>query len=55
LGQASPYFCVWEGEFADKAAFGAAVGSDIGQKTAADVANYATGGVMLLHYESKSG
>jgi uncharacterized protein (TIGR02118 family) len=55
LGEASPYFCIWEGEFADKAAFEAAVASDIGQKTAADVANYATGGVVLVHYAPKGG
>ena len=55
LGAASPYFCVWEGEFADKAAFEAALASEIGQKTAADVANYASGGVTLVHYEAKGG
>jgi uncharacterized protein (TIGR02118 family) len=52
LGAPSPYFCVWEGEFANKAAFEAAVASEIGQKTAADVANYASGGVTLIHYEA---
>lgn len=52
LGAPSPYFCVFEGDFADKAAFDAALASDAGQRTAADVANYATGGVTLLHYET---
>jgi uncharacterized protein (TIGR02118 family) len=50
LGAASPYFCVFEGEWDDKAAFEAAVASEIGRKTAADIANYATGGATLLHY-----
>jgi uncharacterized protein (TIGR02118 family) len=53
LGEASPWFCIWEGDFADKGAFEAAVASEAGQKTAADVANYATGGVTLIHYETK--
>jgi uncharacterized protein (TIGR02118 family) len=53
LGEASPWFCVWEGEFADRAAFDAALASEIGQKTAADIANYASGGVTLIHYEAK--
>jgi uncharacterized protein (TIGR02118 family) len=52
FGAPSPYFCVFEGDFADAAAFGAAVASDIGQKVAADVANYASGGVTILHYEA---
>ena len=52
LGEASPWFCVWEGEFADRAAFEAAVASNIGQKTAADIAHYASGGVTLIHYET---
>jgi uncharacterized protein (TIGR02118 family) len=54
LGAASPYFCVFEGDFADKASFEASLASDVGQRTAADVANYATGGVTLLHYETKT-
>ncbi|HTI66203.1 MAG TPA: EthD family reductase [Caulobacteraceae bacterium] len=55
MGAPSPYFCVFEGAFANRAAFEAAVASDIGRKTAADVANYATGGVTLLHYEVTTG
>ncbi len=51
VGSPSPYFCIWEGEFASEAAMGAAMQSPIGQKVAADVANYATGGVTLFHYE----
>jgi 4-carboxymuconolactone decarboxylase len=47
----SPYFCIWEGEFANAAAMAAATQSEIGQKVAADVANYATGGVTILHFD----
>ena len=53
LTGASPYFCVAELEFADKAAFEAAVASDVGQRTAADLANFASGGVQLIHYAPK--
>ena len=49
----SPYFCVFEGDFADKAALEAALASPQGQATAADIPNYATGGITLLHYEAK--
>jgi 4-carboxymuconolactone decarboxylase len=52
VGSASPYFCIWEGMFADEAAMGAAMQSPIGQKVAADVANYATSGVTILHFEA---
>lgn len=47
----SPYFCIWEGEFANEAAMAAATQSEVGQKVAADVANYATGGVTILHFD----
>jgi uncharacterized protein (TIGR02118 family) len=50
VGAASPYFCIWEGEFGDVASMGAAMTSEIGQKVAADTANYASGGHMVLHY-----
>lgn len=49
-GGAAPFFCIWEGEFADEAAAGAAMGSPIGQKVAADVGNYADGGYTLLGF-----
>jgi 4-carboxymuconolactone decarboxylase len=51
LGAPSPYFCIFEGDFASEAAMGAAMQSDIGQKVAADVANYATGGATILHFD----
>jgi uncharacterized protein (TIGR02118 family) len=46
-----PYFCVFEAEFEDGAALGAAMESEAGQKAAADVPNYATGGATILTYE----
>jgi uncharacterized protein (TIGR02118 family) len=45
-----PYFCIWEGEFEDEAAAGAAMQSEAGQRVVEDVANYATGGHMLLQF-----
>ncbi len=54
VGAPSPYFCIWEGAFADAAAMGAAMQSPIGQKVAADVANYATGGVTILHFDEQT-
>jgi 4-carboxymuconolactone decarboxylase len=54
LGVPPPFFCVWEGAFPSEAAMGAAMQSPIGQQVAADIANYATGGVTLLHYDSPS-
>ncbi len=53
VGASSPYFCIFEGEFADMSAFEAALASEAGQKVAADIPNYATGGVTLVHYEAK--
>jgi uncharacterized protein (TIGR02118 family) len=49
VGAKSPYFCVWEGEFDSLEAMGQAMGSPIGQQVNADVANYASGGVVVLH------
>ena len=54
VGAPSPYFCIWEGAFADAAAMGAAMQSPIGQKVAADVANYATGGVTIVHFDEQT-
>jgi uncharacterized protein (TIGR02118 family) len=51
----SPYFCVFEADFDDAAAMGAARGSAEGQAVGADVANYATGGVVVLDYELRGG
>lgn len=45
------YACVFEAEFEDRAALETALGSPQGAAAAADVANFATGGVVLLDYE----
>jgi uncharacterized protein (TIGR02118 family) len=50
LGGPAPYFCIWEGEFADEAAAMRAMTSEAGQKVAADTANYADGGMLLFHF-----
>jgi uncharacterized protein (TIGR02118 family) len=50
-GGESPYFCIFEAEFDDAAALGAAMGSEQGQKVAADVPNYATGGVEMVTFD----
>ena len=46
----APYFCVFEAEFRDGAALGAAMGSPQGQAVAADVANFAQNPPTLIHY-----
>ncbi|GAA1567849.1 EthD family reductase [Kribbella hippodromi] len=51
----SPYFAVFEAEFADAAALAAARESPAGRETAADVANYATGGVVVIDYPMQNG
>ena len=50
VGVPSPYFCIWEGEFDSAEALGRAMASPIGQQVGADAANYATGGVTVLHF-----
>src|SRR4051795_1817359 len=51
----SPYFCVFEMDFDDAAAYGAAMGSPQGQATRADIPNYATGGAVVVNYELRAG
>ena len=51
----SPYYCVFEADFDDAAALTAAQESPEGQAVRADVPNYATGGVVVLNYEVRSG
>jgi uncharacterized protein (TIGR02118 family) len=46
----TPYFAVFEAEFADAAAMSASRSSPQGQLVSADVANYATGGAVVIHY-----
>jgi uncharacterized protein (TIGR02118 family) len=51
LGGESPYFCVCELDFESAEALQAAVASPEGQATVADVPNYASGGLTLVHYD----
>ncbi|WP_067714087.1 EthD family reductase [Nocardia yamanashiensis] len=46
----APYFAVFEADFADADALAAARASEQGRRLAADVANYATGGVIVIDY-----
>jgi uncharacterized protein (TIGR02118 family) len=46
----SSYFAIFEADFADAAALGAALSSPEGTATLADVPNYATGGSIALNY-----
>ena len=54
VGGASPYFCIFEAEFRDGAALGAAMGSPQGQAVAADVPNFAKAPPTLIHYSTES-
>ena len=51
----TPYFAVFEAEFADAAAMTAARASEQGRRVTADVANYATGGAVVIHYPVQNG
>ena len=51
----TPYFAIFEADFADAAAMTAARASPQGQQVSADVANYATGGVVVIHYPVQDG
>ncbi|MEU4811495.1 EthD family reductase [Nocardia fluminea] len=51
----TPYFAVFEAEFADAAAMTAARASPEGKQAAADVANYATGGAVVIHFPVQNG
>jgi uncharacterized protein (TIGR02118 family) len=53
-GADSPYVCVFEAEFADEAALGAAMGSSEGQAVAADVGNFAQVPPALIVYPVES-
>jgi uncharacterized protein (TIGR02118 family) len=50
VGAPSAWFCIFEAEFDDAAAMGAASGSPQGQAVAADVANYSPKQPLLLHF-----
>jgi uncharacterized protein (TIGR02118 family) len=47
----APYFCVFEAEFDDAAAYGAAMASAEGQAVRADVPNYAPPGTIVINYD----
>jgi len=49
----APYFCIFEAEFESEAALMGALGSKEGQAVAADVPNYASGGVAMMHFAVK--
>lgn len=52
---AAPYFAIFEADFADAAAMAASRASQEGRRAAADVANYATGGAVVIHYPVQDG
>jgi uncharacterized protein (TIGR02118 family) len=54
VGGDTPYVCVFEAEFRDGAALGAAMGSPEGQAVAADVPNFAQVPPTLIHYPVES-
>lgn len=51
----SPYFAIFEADFADAASLAAARESPQGLEVAADVANYATGGAVVIDYPVQDG
>lgn len=51
----SPWFCIWEGDFASEADALAAMASETGQAVAQDAANYADGGLVLFHFAAQEG
>ncbi len=53
-GGPSPYFAVYEADFADSAAMVAALSSPEGRAVAADVPNYAPEGTLVLDYATET-
>lgn len=53
--QESPYFAIFEADFADVNAMKEALSSPEGAATLADVPNYATGGSIALNYPVSGG
>lgn len=51
----APYFAVFEADYADAAAMAAARNSPQGRRAAEDVANYATGGAIIIDYPVRDG
>lgn len=54
MGPGAAPFCVFHAYFADAAAMGAALESEIGAKVAADVPNYSPNGASLSHHRVES-
>jgi len=54
LGLEGPYYGVFEASFESADAFRSAMASPEGRATAADVANYATGGATVIDYPVES-
>jgi len=52
---ASPYFAIFEADFADADAMAASRASEQGLRASADVPNYATGGATVIHYPTTVG
>jgi uncharacterized protein (TIGR02118 family) len=50
-GAEAPYYCIFEAEFADEAAMGAALRSPQGQAVVADIPNYVTIPPTIVHYD----
>jgi uncharacterized protein (TIGR02118 family) len=50
LGPGKAYFCVFEADFDSEAALMNGLGSKEGKAVAADVPNYASGGVAMSHF-----
>lgn len=55
LGEGPSYFCIWTGVFDDEAAANIALQSPEGEALAADVANYASGGLTLFRFTEEGG
>jgi len=50
-GEAAPFYCIFEAEFADEAAMGASLQSPQGQAVVADIPNYVTIPPTIVHYD----
>ncbi|MEU6559652.1 EthD family reductase [Nocardia nova] len=51
----TPYFAIFEADFPDAATMAASRESTHGRQVSADVANYATGGVVIMDYQVQNG
>jgi uncharacterized protein (TIGR02118 family) len=53
LGPGKAPFCIFEADFENEAALMSALGSNEGKAVAADIANYASGGLTMAHFPVK--